>query len=108
MILRRVMRFFLVQWYNASAQLCGAPRENRDPGGTAVCLSNSQYGPHEDGDDPVEQYRLLIRCMMEYFPTRFPTGLKWVQPHFLNGDGHDWWNTLLPAYGYETGTNSAA
>ena len=107
MILRRMMRFFLVQWYKASAELYGAPK------GTwtlesAVCLSNGQYGPHEEGDDPVEHYRLLIRCMMEYFPTRFPTGLKWVQPQVLNGDGHDWWNTLLPAYGYEEHTNSAA
>ena len=52
-----------------------------------MCLSNGQYGPHEEGDDPVEHYRLLIRCMMEYFPTRFPTGLKWVQPHFFTEIG---------------------
>ena len=99
------MRLFLVQWYEASAELCGAPKGTSE---SAVCMSNGQYGPHEEGDDPVEHYRLLIRCMMEYFPTRFLTGLKWVQPHSFNGDGCDWWNTLLPAYGYEEPTNSAA
>ena len=72
MILRRIMRFFWVQWYNAGSKLCGARRGHRNPGGTAMCLSNGQYGPHEDGDDPVEHCRLLIKLHDEVLSNQIP------------------------------------
>ena len=42
------------------------------------------------------------------FSNQIPHRAEMGTAAFFHGDRFDWWNTLLPAYGYQEVTNSAA